>query len=122
MAACPKCGEDGVDADRCANCGVVIPLYLAYLDKLRARPGAPAPTAGLASTVVAGPPVATVAAPVVAQPGVSVAPTRTDPGAVRKLRFHGTGESLFGMWVVNVFLTLITLGICAAWARVRMRK
>jgi uncharacterized membrane protein YjgN (DUF898 family) len=112
MAACPKCGEGGVDADQCPHCGVVIPLYQTYLDKLRAGPGA-----AVAAAVPAAPSVAAVA-----PPRPAVAPTLADPAAVRRLRFHGTGDSLFGMWVVNVFLTLITLGICAAWARVRMRR
>jgi uncharacterized membrane protein YjgN (DUF898 family) len=121
MAACPKCGEGGVDADRCPHCGVVIPLYRAYLDKVRAGPTAPvavaAPAAILASTALAVPPV-----PVPAESILGATSARPDLTALRRLRFHGTGGSLFGMWVVNVFLTLITLGIGAAWARVRTRK
>jgi uncharacterized membrane protein YjgN (DUF898 family) len=40
----------------------------------------------------------------------------------RKLKFHGTGASLFGIMFVNMLLTVITLGIYAAWAHVANRK
>jgi uncharacterized membrane protein YjgN (DUF898 family) len=38
-----------------------------------------------------------------------------------RLRYHGTGDSLFGLTFVNALLTLITLGIYSAWARNRVR-
>ncbi|HEY3276209.1 MAG TPA: YjgN family protein [Syntrophorhabdaceae bacterium] len=37
-------------------------------------------------------------------------------------RFEGTGKEYFRIWIVNVFLTIITLGIYAAWAKVRTRQ
>ena len=36
--------------------------------------------------------------------------------------FHGTGREYFRIWIVNVFLTIITCGIYAAWAKVRTRR
>lgn len=36
-----------------------------------------------------------------------------------QLRFTGTGASYFGIWVVNLLLTIVTLGIYSAWAKVR---
>lgn len=45
-----------------------------------------------------------------------------DPGKARRLSFHGAGGSLFGIHIVNVFLTLITLGTYSFWGRVRVRK
>jgi uncharacterized membrane protein YjgN (DUF898 family) len=39
--------------------------------------------------------------------------------APEQLRFTGTGSEYFGIWIVNLLLTLITLGIYSAWAKVR---
>jgi len=38
------------------------------------------------------------------------------------LSFHGRGGSLFGIQIVNIFLTLVTLGIYLFWAKVNTRK
>src|SRR5687768_8588838 len=45
----------------------------------------------------------------------------TPTPATARLRYHGTGDSLFGLTFVNALLTLITLGIYSAWARNRVR-
>ncbi|MEO8307046.1 MAG: YjgN family protein [Pseudomonadota bacterium] len=42
------------------------------------------------------------------------APTRELP-----LQFHATGAEYFRIWIVNLLLTIITLGIYSAWAKVR---
>jgi uncharacterized membrane protein YjgN (DUF898 family) len=36
-----------------------------------------------------------------------------------QVRFTGTGSGYFGIWIVNLLLTIITLGIYSAWAKVR---
>ena len=36
-----------------------------------------------------------------------------------KFRFYGSGGEYFGIWFVNILLTLLTLGIYSAWAKVR---
>jgi uncharacterized membrane protein YjgN (DUF898 family) len=36
-----------------------------------------------------------------------------------QLRFTGTGASYFGIWIVNLLLTIVTLGVYSAWAKVR---
>jgi len=38
------------------------------------------------------------------------------------LFFHGSGGSLLGIQIVNVFLTLITLGVYHFWGKVRVRS
>jgi len=38
---------------------------------------------------------------------------------VGKFVFHGTGREYFKIWIVNLVLTIATLGIYAAWAKVR---
>lgn len=42
-------------------------------------------------------------------------------GPVRKPRFHGDGGALFAIHIVNVLLTLVTLGFYYFWAKTRVR-
>ncbi|MCF8035294.1 MAG: DUF898 domain-containing protein [Desulfobacteraceae bacterium] len=37
-------------------------------------------------------------------------------------KFTGTGAEFFRIWIVNLLLTIVTLGIYAAWAKVRTRR
>lgn len=39
-----------------------------------------------------------------------------------RVRFTGTGREYFRIWIVNLFLTVLTLGIYSAWAKVRTRR
>jgi uncharacterized membrane protein YjgN (DUF898 family) len=39
-----------------------------------------------------------------------------------KLRYHGTGGSLFGLVIVNALLSIITLGIYSFWAKSKVRE
>ncbi len=39
-----------------------------------------------------------------------------------RLRFTGAGGEYFRIWIVNLFLTVLTLGIYSAWAKVRTRR
>jgi uncharacterized membrane protein YjgN (DUF898 family) len=47
-----------------------------------------------------------------------------EAGAVRRLpfEFRGDGLEFFRIWIVNISLTLLTLGIYSAWARVRTKR
>ena len=47
-----------------------------------------------------------------------VGPGETILGPVN-VNFSGTGREYFGIWIVNLILTIITLGIYSAWAKVR---
>jgi uncharacterized membrane protein YjgN (DUF898 family) len=72
---CPKCGLTGVDADRCPGCGVVIPTYRLYLEKLRQgprRPGAPAPARAAADAAAS--PREAAGSPVASTVGASAGP------------------------------------------------
>lgn len=40
----------------------------------------------------------------------------------QKLHFTGTASDYFGIWIVNIFLTILTFGIYSAWAKVRRRR
>ena len=36
--------------------------------------------------------------------------------------FHGNGKEYFSIWIVNLLLTIVTLGIYSAWAKVRTNR
>jgi uncharacterized membrane protein YjgN (DUF898 family) len=57
-----------------------------------------------------------------ATPRPAAAPAAAAPGASRSLTFHGRAGTLLGIFVVNVCLTLATLGLFYFWARVRVRR
>lgn len=38
------------------------------------------------------------------------------------ITFHGSGKEYFGIWIVNILLTIVTLGIYSAWAKVRDKR
>jgi uncharacterized membrane protein YjgN (DUF898 family) len=46
-------------------------------------------------------------------------PPRPAPREPEPLSFHGTGGEYFRIWIVNLLLSIITLGIYSAWAKVR---
>lgn len=39
-----------------------------------------------------------------------------------KLKFHGSAKEYFRIWIVNLCLTLLTLGVYSAWAKVRKKR
>lgn len=41
---------------------------------------------------------------------------------MHQFKFHGKGKEYFGIWIVNILLSIITLGIYSAWAKVRTHK
>jgi len=98
---CPKCGLMQLPGPTCKSCGTALGG--------RARPAAPP-----------RPQAPQPAPPPFSQPRPSVA--ETEQGEVRQLFFHGSGGSLFGIHIVNMFLTVVTLGIYYFWAKVRVRK
>ncbi len=58
-------------------------------------------------------------APVVAPPAEASA--SDDPKRFR-FQFSGTGGEYFRIWIVNVLLSVLTLGIYSAWAKVRNKQ
>ena len=53
---------------------------------------------------------------------MAIASTMTAKSPALRLMFHGTGGTLFGIQIVNVLLTILTLGIYSFWGKVRVRK
>jgi uncharacterized membrane protein YjgN (DUF898 family) len=112
---CPKCGFSGVGTDKCPQCHVVIPVYEAYLEKLRRGPSVTAGGGGASFTRPQPPPAA---------PASVAADTGARASAMsgsRRLTFQGTGGALFGIQVVNTCLTLLTLGVYYFWSKAKVR-
>ncbi|KAB7613917.1 DUF898 domain-containing protein [Amylibacter sp. SFDW26] len=42
--------------------------------------------------------------------------------AIEKFKFTGNAKEWFGIWIVNLLLSIITIGIYSAWAKVRAKK
>ncbi len=72
-------------------------------------PAPPAPPAG------AGPPAPKPPA------GDAPPPPARIPSRI-PMRFNGTGAGYFRIWIVNVILSVLTLGIYSAWAKVRRKQ
>lgn len=54
-------------------------------------------------------------APVAAEPA-------PEPRLPQRLMFTGSGSEYFRIWIVNLLLTIVTLGIYSAWAKVRKTR
>lgn len=57
--------------------------------------------------------------PQIAQPSPAGAPVEQDVTGPQRFEFTGSGAEYFRIWVVNILLTIATLGIYSAWAKVR---
>src|SRR5881628_1906694 len=127
--ACPRCGAPAVERDKCAQCGVVASVYTAALEKMRRAPTPPpAPSGPRAATPPAAPAAparveasqparpapngsATSATMVAtAAPATAESTSPVSAGGLRRLTFYGSGGTLFGIYVVNILLTIVTFG------------
>jgi uncharacterized membrane protein YjgN (DUF898 family) len=55
-------------------------------------------------------------------PPAEQAPAAPAPDASHPFTFTGKAGEYFGIWIVNLFLTLVTLGVYSAWAKVRKKR
>jgi uncharacterized membrane protein YjgN (DUF898 family) len=89
--------------------------------------GAAALAAGLGTVAPAAPPsavaspaaVRSAAVPPAAAPPAAAAPAASDEPRLLPFEFHGEGFEFFRIWIVNLLLSIVTLGIYSAWAKVR---
>jgi len=119
VAECPRCGWGDVAADKCPQCGVMVSLYRASLDKLRRGPGA----SGASGASIPSIPAGTAVEPAAREtaPPAPSAPA-ADGAGVRRPRFRGSALGLFGIQAVNALLTLLTLGVFYFWGKTRVRR
>ena len=52
----------------------------------------------------------------------ATAPSDPSEREVHPFEFRGTAGEFFGIWIVNLLLTILTLGIYSAWAKVRTKR
>lgn len=55
-------------------------------------------------------------------PTADPAPPSAAPVHELVLKFHGSAREYFRIWAVNLCLTLLTLGVFSAWAKVRKKR
>ena len=101
---CPKCGLMQLAGPTCKSCGA----------PLGGPPRRPAPPQTQAAPGATPFPL----------PQAAAAPIRAgaESGSSRQLFFHGSGGPLFGIQIVNMLLTIITLGVYYFWGKVRVRN
>jgi uncharacterized membrane protein YjgN (DUF898 family) len=59
------------------------------------------------------------------EPALSLSSTpaaENAPSVLSPFKFTGSGREYFGIWIVNILLTIVTLGIYSAWAKVRRNR
>lgn len=56
------------------------------------------------------------------EPASDTPAAELEPVIEMPFEFHGKAGEYFRIWIVNVVLTVLTLGIYAAWAKVRTRR
>lgn len=54
--------------------------------------------------------------------GQTLKPTASFSGTHHQFQFTGSGAEYFRIWIVNVLLSIVTLGIYSAWAKVRRQQ
>lgn len=104
---CPKCGLMQLPQERCKSCGTVL--------EAQTPPSIPKQ---VSETTPKIPPSSSEPS------SVRMKPSQVREGAdqIRPLTFHGTGGDLFGIQIVNMLLTIVTLGFYYFWGRVKVRQ
>jgi uncharacterized membrane protein YjgN (DUF898 family) len=125
---CPKCGLMQIIREKCQSCGKPLkgPKDAGYAKST------PPPSAERLLVKAGRPPGERVISPPIPEPSplardestvpVDVSPKKAERGESRKLSFAGKGGELFGIQVVNFFLTIVTLGIYKFWGKTRVRN
>jgi len=111
---CQKCAclyERGTACDRCAPDG----------NQAAFAPFQPSESAPSKHVDAATDPEPILSA-VVATPAPAPSKSENGPGDVHVLAFHGSGGSFFGIHVMNMFLTMLTLGVYYFWGKVKVRQ
>lgn len=85
-------------------------------------PASPAPDSPAPVAPAAEAPPLQPAAVAETLPGFAEPPPLPPATPAARFSFHGDAREFFRIWIVNTLLTLLTLGIFSAWAKVRKRR
>ncbi len=97
--------------------------YKTVMDEIRARTGAsPGAEPDCACSEPALEPSATSIPGPSVMAGEGTEPSNRPVVQSSPVEFTGKAGEYFRIWIVNLFLTIITLGIYSAWAKVRTRR
>jgi len=104
---CPKCGLIQLSQERCKSCGTVLETQTQPSIPKRAR----------------------VTTPKISPTPIEPSPDQEKPSQAEEggdenhpLAFYGTGGDLFGIQMVNMLLTIVTLGVYYFWGKVKVRR
>ena len=132
---CPQCGEAHAVAEAklpgrkfnatCRRCAARFLVEVVFCRRCQRRsqegwPCACGGEAGAEQELEEG--AGEVTADTGAAAGDQGRPAAPRPPDEYRLQFTGSGADYFRIWIVNLFLTIVTLGIYAAWAKVRTRQ
>lgn len=124
---CRKCGLTQRAAPTCKSCGAASGTAAAAQTPSAPRLVSVPPPPPRPATVTDSPPVLKTESDTdfVTPPTAPSSPVVPDAeggsDASRRLFFFGNGGTLFGIHLVNIFRTLITLGVYHFWGKVRVR-
>jgi uncharacterized membrane protein YjgN (DUF898 family) len=104
---CPKCGLMQLPKENCQSCG-------RPLDGSKG-PGYRKSSFSPSSTASPSPPIELTLP-------VQYASETGAPEETRSLSFNGSGGTLFGIYLLNTLLTLLTLGIYSFWGKTKVRS
>src|SRR5436309_870962 len=113
---CPRCGYPTVAEDKCPQCGVMVDLYRASLDKLRRGPGGPPAGGGEAPAEVRAALrnvlwlVGLLMVPVAMVGARRYRLSRMSWRGIR-FSFRGRARQFVGIFVVGTILTSLTAGL-----------
>ena len=117
---CPQCALGSRTEETCSLCGAL--LSLPSLESTTDLPGSSDLTTHASSDWHSAP--LPQADSDQKQPPTDDIPKTTDSGGRSIVHpiFWGRGRTLFGIFIINTFYTLLTLGIYSFWGRVRIRQ
>jgi len=104
---CPKCGLMQLPKDKCQSCG-------------RALDGPKGPGHGKLSFAPSSKASPSPSEPIAVP--IQRASQNGEREEIRRLSFHGSGGTLFGIYLLNTILAIFTLGIYSFWGKTKVRS
>jgi len=103
---CPKCGLMQMNRPSCKSCGTPFsdsaPVPSPYPAQLIPEEERSAPVPSVCNPIIPG--------------------GETEDAAASRLSFHGKGGELFVIYLINIFLSLVTVGMYYFWGKVKIRN